>query len=548
VDKTGTPTGNNCSWTVTYHYEIYDGCGNHATDIDITYSGSDQTAPSLTGTIPSGGTGINACSAPAGPTEADIAALYTDCSTVSVTKTGTPTGGNCGWTVTYHYVIKDACNNEATAVNITYSGSDQTPPVFTVIPSNFAASGCRDISYSVEATDNCGGPVDLSYQFSGATTETGIGTGDGSVFNEGVTTVTITAKDACNNERQSSFTITIVDLEPPVIEVMDISRSFSADNYGCSIDLGASATDNCHLVSLTSNAPTCFPTGATVVTWTAIDQHGNQSTKTQTVTRIPPAINFSICAAKTRTIYTGTVGGYGPFGPQSINLSTTVAGGLPPYTYSWSPAAGLSSTTIANPVASPTVTTTYTLTVTDALNNSRFQSITINVLPLSAAVHSGNGNNLKFKVCHIPPGNPSNPQNIVISVNALNAHLTSGTSGHNNCYLGPCNTNCVSTSQGNYNGRGVNVIIPEEPATADKFTVNVSPNPSSDEFLIQVFSKSKEPITVRIFDNSGALRGVYLPAFRTNYVVVGKNLIAGTYFAEVTQGANRKVVKLMKLY
>lgn len=51
--------------------------------------------------------------------------------------------------------------------------------------------------------------------------------------------------------------------------------------------------------------------------------------------------------------------------------STTIGGspsaryGLPPYTYSWSPATGLSSTAISNPTVVPTGPTNYTLTVTD---------------------------------------------------------------------------------------------------------------------------------------------------------------------------------------
>ena len=39
--------------------------------------------------------------------------------------------------------------------------------------------------------------------------------------------------------------------------------------------------------------------------------------------------------------------------------------GYPPYQYSWSPSTGLSSTTISNPIVSPTSLITYTLTVTD---------------------------------------------------------------------------------------------------------------------------------------------------------------------------------------
>lgn len=48
-----------------------------------------------------------------------------------------------------------------------------------------------------------------------------------------------------------------------------------------------------------------------------------------------------------------------------IGGSPTATGGLAPYTYSWSPSLGLSSTIIANPIATPLTTTNYTVMVTD---------------------------------------------------------------------------------------------------------------------------------------------------------------------------------------
>ncbi|MDX9772366.1 MAG: hypothetical protein RBT02_02975, partial [Bacteroidales bacterium] len=81
VTKSGTPTGNDCSWSVTYTYTVRDWRGNYVSSVpSITYSGGDQTAPVLTGVFPTGQTGMDLCygDIPAGPTEADIAALYTD--------------------------------------------------------------------------------------------------------------------------------------------------------------------------------------------------------------------------------------------------------------------------------------------------------------------------------------------------------------------------------------------------------------------------------------------------------------------------------------
>jgi gliding motility-associated-like protein len=50
-------------------------------------------------------------------------------------------------------------------------------------------------------------------------------------------------------------------------------------------------------------------------------------------------------------------------------------------TYQWTPATGLSSTTISNPIASPTVTTSYTVTVTQGLCSSS-ASVLVTVYPL----------------------------------------------------------------------------------------------------------------------------------------------------------------------
>ena len=61
-------------------------------------------------------------------------------------------------------------------------------------------------------------------------------------------------------------------------------------------------------------------------------------------------------------------------------ISTSVTGGSG-FTYSWSPAAGLSSTTVANPVATPTVTTTYTLVVTNSAGCSATTTVTVTVNP-----------------------------------------------------------------------------------------------------------------------------------------------------------------------
>jgi gliding motility-associated-like protein len=70
----------------------------------------------------------------------------------------------------------------------------------------------------------------------------------------------------------------------------------------------------------------------------------------------------------------------------SIAILSGTATGNGPLTYSWTPLTGLSSPNIASPVtASPSVTTVYTLTVTDANNCSNSDFVTVSVSPLPIA-------------------------------------------------------------------------------------------------------------------------------------------------------------------
>jgi type IX secretion system substrate protein/Ig-like domain-containing protein len=66
---------------------------------------------------------------------------------------------------------------------------------------------------------------------------------------------------------------------------------------------------------------------------------------------------------------------------QSVQLSASVSGGYPQYKYSWKPRAGLSDSTISNPVATPTDSTQYILTVTDSVGATATDTVMINVNP-----------------------------------------------------------------------------------------------------------------------------------------------------------------------
>lgn len=70
----------------------------------------------------------------------------------------------------------------------------------------------------------------------------------------------------------------------------------------------------------------------------------------------------------------------------SSQLIAAVSGGTWPYTFSWSPATGLSATDIQDPIATPSVTTTYTVVITDSggLQASDAIQVTV-VVPLTVS-------------------------------------------------------------------------------------------------------------------------------------------------------------------
>ena len=478
------------------------------------------------------------------------------------------TTGQCGALV--NYPAATATGNEP--LTITYSkasGSFFAVGTTTVTATATNSCGTASCTFNVKVNDvqlptiSCPGNISVNNTAGvcgavvtyttpvgtdicpGAVTTQTAGLVSGSTFPVGTTTNTFKVTDAAGNIANCSFTVAVTDNENPVILAPALLSCFEANNYGCSINLGATASDNCGIQSLSSDAPACFPVGTTIVTWTATDINGNTSTATQAVTR-NPEININICAAITRTIYRGTYAGVGPFGPQSINLSSTVSGGVPGYTYSWAPTTGLSNPAIANPVASPLVTTTYVLTVTDSKGCTRSLGIAINVLPLSAAVCFNNGNNVKFNVCHVPTEPPYTPNNICIKGSAVPAHLIPGSTGHHNCTLGPCGQQlCFSTTSASAHREITSTKKVVE--IKDDFTVTAYPNPTTSDFSIQVISKSIEPVTVRLLDVAGVVKGVGINNSKTNIIKVGASLPKGTYYAEVIQGANKQIVKLIKL-
>ena len=110
-------------------------------------------------------------------------------------------------------------------------------------------------------------------------------------FSLGTTLVTWTAVDNYDNTATYDQTITVVDTTAPSIFVPNDIFSEAVDPTLNHIDVGqASSFDSTSAVSISNDMPITFPFGSTIVTWTAVDDSGNVSTDTQTVTIVDTTV------------------------------------------------------------------------------------------------------------------------------------------------------------------------------------------------------------------------------------------------------------------
>jgi hypothetical protein len=145
----------------------------------------------------------------------------------------------------------------------------------------------------------------------------------------------------------------------------------SADGYyyGTSSQVGQHLTyyDMRYCNSCTQNT---FPTN-TLSNY----QYGYPDLWYFTKRNVTPAPTYAMGTALTVNAGSGNVICQG----STVMIGGTATGGTPGYTYSWAPASSLNSSSISQPNASPTTTTTYTEYVTDLCGTSTSSTVTVTV-------------------------------------------------------------------------------------------------------------------------------------------------------------------------
>ena len=216
--------------------------------------------------------------------------------------------------------------------------------------------GQQSVNYFIASVN---GASAYTWAYSGTGLTISSGTGTTSIVvnfacNATAGNLTVTANSTCGASTASSLALTIT----PLLAVNAGSGVFG----GTAQTIGNAATGGTSAYTYSWN-PTSNLSSSTIVTPIA-QCTGSTTTYTVTVT------DSRSCTATGSVVVTRNLtasAGAAKFGGAAIGGSPTATGGNATYTYAWSPTTDLSSSTVANPNALCTgSTTTYTVTTTDA--------------------------------------------------------------------------------------------------------------------------------------------------------------------------------------
>ncbi len=194
----------------------------------------------------------------------------------------------------------------------------------------------------------------------------------GTEFAFGTTTVTATATDAAGNAGTCSFSVTVGDLSGPAIACPSDVAAEATSAAGAIVTYSpATASDpiGAPAISYTQNSGTTFRMGVTVVTATATDTSGSQSTCTFRITVRDTTAPALSCPASSSVQATSPIGALVAYQPASASDAVTP---VPTVTYSQ-----VSGTIFPLGVA------TVLVTASDAAGNSSTCAFNITVTDLA---------------------------------------------------------------------------------------------------------------------------------------------------------------------
>ena len=571
---------NNCqgTYTITRTWSLVDKCGNAAANQVQTMTVKDNIAPTFT--APPNKTLYKDANCLVNDTPAGAAGDVTNeadnCSTgLNATFSDVVTTGSCQgtYTITRTWSLVDNCGNSAASQIQTIAVSDNTVPTFTR-PANkniYTTANCtydKSVAVTGDVTneaDNCSTGLQATY----SDVET-----NGTCVGNKTITRTWNLIDNCGNAAASQAQIiTVLDNIAPIISTCAPSVTVVPNFTGCTSKLldyrnVVVATDNCSVVTLTQSpvAGTALPLGANTVTIIATDACGNSSSCSFTVTvnktldmvltNSNPQLYYGYTLDQSTVISAKPTGGVGPYkvvitmnrplGCNAVNSAGDeiwLGGtGTSTSTGTTCPASGTGAVPVstANSIAAGgtySVTTTLmanatiSVTITDA--NGCTVTKTTFVSSEDARCFAGNSGNAKVKLCHMTGINNDKCHELCVAQSAVAAHLAHGD------FLGSCTTTCIAPPI-TYSRVAI------QPLFAASLEVRVMPNPTPNFFNVVIKGTDAGPVTVRVMDVYGRVLQVHQKIGANATLRMGQNWTGGAYFVEVSQGNERKVVKVIK--
>jgi Zn-dependent metalloprotease len=343
-------------------------------------------------------------------------------------------------------------------------------------------------------------------------------------------TYSVTVTDATGCSVSTSITLT-----QPTLCIVSASVTSNYNGYGVSC---AGGSDGIATAIASGGAPpysylwdanagnqttavaSNLPAGSYSVIVT--DANGCGGSASVTLTEPPP---LTIDAGPNQTVYYG----YPPAACATISWSGQ-GGGVPPYNISWSDGGSQSHGVC------PAVTTTYTVTITDANGCVGTDEVKI------CAIDVRCGKNLdKVEICHYTPSISNNKfQTLCVALEAVAKHLAHGDK------LAACGTdpNCYDFKS-SIADNGIEGLI-----TSD-MNLDAYPNPFSNSATIEFSSTSSGKVTLQLYDFSGRMvKELYNAEVEMeNYYEVeldGNDLNAGMYYCMLRQSDGQtKGIKLI---
>lgn len=447
---------------------------------------------------------------------------------------------------TISWKVTDNLGNTAYAVqHITVS--DKEKPIITrmgeiSVVNDAGKCGAAVSLMNPYTWDNSGLPVSLSSDAP-------------AFFNVGSTLITWTATDAFGNTDTSTQYITVIDNEVPVIQATNVVIGNSPGTCGATTTLATPfISDNCGIAGLTNNAPAVFPVGTTTVIWTATDLTGYTASTAQLVTvedREKPVIGS--ISNLTVSNSPGLCGAMVKFAATAGDNCTG------PVTISYSKDPGS---------LFPVGTTTVVVTAKDANGNIATRSFMVRVrdtekpLIKAPADITITVNNNKSTLSGIALGVPVTSDNCsILSVSNNAPFIYSVGTANITWTVKDANSNTASAVQkvtlvsgsnalfrkNNQSSENTTGLSKEANEGQEELSVIVAPNPSISYFTLLLESKSDSPVQLKVTDVNGRLMDAKSKIPSNSSVHIGQNYPTGSYFAELIQGSQRKVIQLIKV-